>query len=147
MAGLLFWEKKTVNMAGLLFWKNNYCKHGRSTVLEEENCKQGRSIVLEKENCFELRFEGVQRGIHSESKGELGHSIQTDRSRKGVRTNSGQSGTTNLEAESIRSRAESTGGCVKLKTVTEIRRSSAARCSYSRECLVMLWILCGTGSQ
>ena len=31
----------------------------------------------------------------------------------------------NLEAESIRSGAESTGGCVKLKTVTEIRRSSA----------------------
>ena len=31
----------------------------------------------------------------------------------------------NLETENIRSRAESTGGCVKLKTVTEIRRSSA----------------------
>ena len=36
-----------------------------------------------------------------------------------------ESGARNLEAESIRSRAESTGGCVKLKTVTEIRRSSA----------------------
>ena len=35
------------------------------------------------------------------------------------------SGARNLEAESIRSRSESTGGCVKLKTVTEIRRSSA----------------------
>ena len=34
-----------------------------------------------------------------------------------------ESGARNLEAESIRSRAESTGGCVKLKTVTEIRRS------------------------
>ena len=32
----------------------------------------------------------------------------------------------NLEAESIRSRAESTRRCVKLKTATEIRRSSAA---------------------
>ena len=31
----------------------------------------------------------------------------------------------NLEAESIRSRAESTGGCVELETVTEIRWSSA----------------------
>ena len=30
-----------------------------------------------------------------------------------------------MEAEGIRSRAESTGGRVKLKTVTEIRRSSA----------------------
>ena len=31
----------------------------------------------------------------------------------------------NLEAESIRSRAESMGGCVKLKIVTEIRQSNA----------------------
>ena len=31
----------------------------------------------------------------------------------------------NLEAESIRSGVESTGGCVKFKTATEIRRSSA----------------------
>ena len=31
----------------------------------------------------------------------------------------------NLEAESIRSRAESTVGCVRLKTITEIRWSRA----------------------
>ena len=36
-----------------------------------------------------------------------------------------ESGARNLEAESMRRRAESTGGCVKLRTVTEIRRSSA----------------------
>ena len=36
-----------------------------------------------------------------------------------------ESGARNLEAESIRTRAESTEGCVKLKTVTEVRRSSA----------------------
>ena len=42
-----------------------------------------------------------------------------------AREPSGESGTKNLEAESIRGRAESKGGCVKLKTVTEIRRSSA----------------------
>ena len=35
------------------------------------------------------------------------------------------SGARNLEVESIRNGAESTGGCAKLKTVTEIRRSSA----------------------
>ena len=46
-------------------------------------------------------------------------------SRKGTETNSGKSGTRNLEAESIGSRAESTGECVKLETGTEIRRSSA----------------------
>ena len=45
--------------------------------------------------------------------------------RKGARTNSGKSGTRNLESESVRSRVESTGGCVKLKTVTEIGQSSA----------------------
>ena len=45
--------------------------------------------------------------------------------RKGAGTNSGESGARNLETESIRSGAESTGRCVKLKTVTEIRRSSA----------------------
>ena len=45
--------------------------------------------------------------------------------RKGAETNREESGARNLEAESIRSGAESTGGCVKLKTVTEIRRSSA----------------------
>ena len=44
--------------------------------------------------------------------------------RKGAGTNSGESGARNLEAQSIRTRAESTRGCVKLKTVTEIRRSS-----------------------
>ena len=36
--------------------------------------------------------------------------------RKGAGTNSGKSGTRNLEAENISSRAESTGGCVNLKT-------------------------------
>ena len=47
--------------------------------------------------------------------------------RKGAGTDSGMSGTRTLEAESIRSRAESTGGCVKLKTVTEIRLSNACK--------------------
>ena len=37
--------------------------------------------------------------------------------RKGAETNSCER---NLEAESVRSGAESTGGCVKLKTVKEI---------------------------
>ena len=36
-----------------------------------------------------------------------------------------KSGTRDLEAESIRSRAESSGGCVKLETVADIRRSNA----------------------
>ena len=45
--------------------------------------------------------------------------------REDAGTNSAESGERNLEAESIRSRAESTGGYVMLKTAIEIRRSSA----------------------
>ena len=41
---------------------------------------------------------------------------------------------TNLEAERIRSRVESMGGCVKLKTVTEIRQCST-RDTFIEECL------------
>ena len=48
-----------------------------------------------------------------------------DRKHKSAGPNSGESGVRNLEAESIRSGAESPRRCVKLKTVTEIRRSSA----------------------
>ena len=44
--------------------------------------------------------------------------------RKGAGTSDGESGARNLEAESIRSRAENTEGCIKLTTVTEIRWSS-----------------------
>ena len=54
-----------------------------------------------------------------------GHSMKMDRRQKGAGTNSEESGARNLEAESTSSGAESTGGCVKLKTVTEIRQSSA----------------------
>ena len=45
--------------------------------------------------------------------------------RKQKRRGNQQSGARNLEAENIRSRAERTGRCVKLETVTEIRQSSA----------------------
>ena len=53
-----------------------------------------------------------------------------DRKQKRRRTNSGESGERNLEVGSVRSRAESTRGCVKLKTVIEIRRSSAREAPY-----------------
>ena len=54
--------------------------------------------------------------------------------RKGTGIDSGKSGTRNLEAESIGSRAESTGGGVKLETVAE-RRWSSARDTFVAECL------------
>ena len=67
----------------------------------------------------------IQGGFLSERKGKVTPCRWTE-DRKGAGTNSGKSGARNLEAESIRSRAESTTrGCVKLNTITEIRRSSA----------------------
>ena len=46
-------------------------------------------------------------------------------------TNSGESDARNLAAESIRSGVESPGGCVKLKTVTEITQSFLEQsCTY-----------------
>ena len=47
-----------------------------------------------------------------------GQSKLMDQNTKGAGATRGVSGTRNLEAESIRSRAERPGGCVKLKTVT-----------------------------
>ena len=48
----------------------------------------------------------------------------------------------NLETESIRSRVESTGGCVKLKTDTEIRRSSACTTMIAETVYLVLNSLC-----
>lgn len=47
---------------------------------------------------------------------EKGHSMLMDLRQKGAETNSGESGAMNLEAERIRSRAESTVGRAKSKT-------------------------------
>ena len=55
----------------------------------------------------------------SERKGKVIPCRWTE-NRKGAGTNSGESVARNLEAESIRNRAESTRRCVKLKTVAEI---------------------------
>ena len=48
----------------------------------------------------------------------------------------------NLEAECIRSRVECMGGCVKLKTVTEIRQSSTHD-TFIEECLSCTEFLVG----
>ena len=68
-----------------------------------------------KRNVFRLDLNESREGFCRRGRGN----------RKGAGTNSGESGARNLEAESIRSGAGSTGRRVKLKTVTEIRRSSA----------------------
>ena len=61
--------------------------------------------------------------------------------RKGAGTNRGKSGSRNLEGENIRSRAESTGGCVKLNTVTDITRNSA-RDTFIADSVVLCVCVC-----
>ena len=72
---------------------------------------------------------------------------------EGPKTEKGQepaveikSGVRNLEAESIRSRVESMRGCVKLKTVTEIRRSSACDTFITERSYLVLNCFAGTGA-
>ena len=92
----------------------------------QQHGTENMAIVL-KMKCFEVWLKWIQREFlskPSERKGK-GISCGGTKGRKGAGTNSGKSGARILEAESVRSRAESTGGCVKLKTVTEIRWSSA----------------------
>ena len=78
--------------------------------------------IFWEKKCFEVKqfFERVQRGFLSERKDKAIPYRGTE-DRKGVGTNSGdlEFGARNLEAESIRSRAESKGWCVKLKTVKD----------------------------
>ena len=66
----------------------------------------------------------LQKPFLSERKGKV-IPCRWIENRKGAGTSDGESGARNLEAESIRSRAENTEGCIKLTTVTEIRWSSA----------------------
>ena len=74
---------------------------------------------LGKGSVWRLDLNGSREGFCGRGRGKVIPCRWTE-DRKGARTNSGESDARNLEAESIRSRAESTGGCVKLKTVTEI---------------------------
>ena len=70
-------------------------------------------------------FKESREGFRRKGRGRPFHAEGLGPKTENVRTNSGKSETRNLKAENIRRRAESMGGCVKLKTVTEIRRSSA----------------------
>ena len=77
-----------------------------------------------KRNVFRLDWNESREGFCLRGRGRSFH-VDGPKTEKGAGTNSGESGARNLETESIRSGAESTGRCVQLKTVTEIRRSSA----------------------
>ena len=79
-----------------------------------------------KRNVFKLHLNKSREGFCRRVRGRSFHvdGPKTEKARKPT-VETGKSGAWNLEAESIRSGTESTGGCVKLKAVTEIRRSSA----------------------
>ena len=77
-----------------------------------------------KRNVFRLDFNESREGFCQKGRGRSFH-VDGLKTEKAWGTNSGESGVKNLEAESIGSRAESAGRCVKLKIVTEIRQSSA----------------------
>ena len=78
-----------------------------------QNGKYGWLTVSEK-NVFRLDFSEFMEGFFWRGNGRS----------KGAGTDSGKSGTRNLEANGIRSRAENMGGNVKPTTVTELRLSS-----------------------
>ena len=67
-------------------------------------------LLFWKKKRLDVRLGGVQTGFRSERKVKA---IPRRRAKKahGGGTDSGKSGTRNLEAESIRRRAENTGGC------------------------------------
>ena len=106
-----------------LKWKAN-----RLEIDEDSSTAQKTWQVysLGERNVFRLYliFKWVQRGFLLERKGKVIPCRWTE-NRKDMGTNSEESGVRNLEAESIRSRAESMCVFVKLKTITEIRESSA----------------------
>ena len=77
-----------------------------------------------KRNVFRLDLNESRKAFCQKVRGRSFH-VDGQKTEKAWGTNSGESGVKNLEPESIRSRAESAGRCVKVKTVTEIRQSSA----------------------
>ena len=85
---------------------------------EAQNVKHGRPIILRKRFVFKFDLKESTESFCRRGRGRSFHAEGAEE-RKGAGTSSGKSGTRNLEAESIRSRAESMGRCVKLKTVTD----------------------------
>ena len=68
-------------------------------------------LLFWEKKCLEVCSKGVPRGFLSEMKGKAkSFHVGVPRRQKRRRTNSGKSDTRNLDAESIRRRAESMGG-------------------------------------
>ena len=88
------------------------CKHEQRKDSSAERKIWQLGLLFWENKCLEVRSEGGQRGFPGRGAED----------RKVAGTDSERPGRGNLENESIRSRAESTRRCVRLMTVTEIRR-------------------------
>ena len=99
--------------------------------LEEKSSISGEnmaasSVVLKKKKRFDVGFECPERISFGE--GEDVILCRGAEDRRGMGTTSGKHDTRNLEGRSIRGRMDSTGGCLSVKTVTEIQRPAQRNC-------------------
>ena len=78
---------------------------------------------FEKRNVLRFDLKELREGFCRRGRGRSFH-VEGPKTEK-ARESAVESLVRDLEAESIRSRAESTEGCVKLETFTEIRRGNA----------------------
>ena len=91
-------------------------------------------LLFSKKKCLGIWSEGVQRGFLSERKGKI-IPYRGAANRKSAGTSKGKSSSKNLEAESIRSRAEATGGCVKGEDSHGGKMRDNAHGTFIAECL------------
>ena len=112
-----------------LQWTTNRDLRQRKTAVQ--NGKHCVSIVLEKELPWGLIWRHPAR-LSVREEGE-GHSMWRSQTEK-VPPNSGEYGTRNLEAESIRSRAESMGHPCKTEDSQWDKTEQCTFCIYNRHC-------------
>ena len=99
------------------------CKHERRKDSSAERKIWQPGLLFRENKSLEVRSEGDRRGFPSDRKRVVPCRGAEDRKVAG--TDSERPGIGIPENESIRSRAESTRRCVRLMTVTEIRRRIA----------------------
>ena len=113
-------------------------------MMEADSSVKGKNmtgLLFSKKKCFEAGSQGVPRGFLFGRKKKIIQCRGT-KDRKGKGTNSGESGTRNLETKSIRRRAESKGGCVKLDIVTAKRQSSKHDTFIAQRVFILYSVLC-----
>ena len=122
--------------------KEGFWYRGRRKLFHTEGPKPKNYIKQAKTTTTTTTNKTRNNPKQNNNNNKSNNKIIKKKKRRSAGPNSGKFGTRNMDAESIRSRAESTGGCVKLRTVTEIRRRSICD-TFTAEtaCLVLnsLW--------